>query len=166
MAGDWFSIPQVALKAGVSDNSVRRYIQRFPAFFPGRVFDGVTKYPSETVRIVTRVTALYKSGMGRAEVQAALTEEFPATITTSPDESSTTLPAMPMELLERMTLAMEGVADQRRQLGALAQENAGLRERVERLEAMLTKADSQALGSNQVKRSWLSRLFRGAEYVE
>ena len=161
MAGDWLSIPQVALKAGVSDNSVRRYIQRFPAFFPGRVFDGVVKYPAETIRIVTRVTELYKSGCGRAEVQAALAEEFPATITPAEDVApATTLPAMPLELLERMTLAMEGVADQKQRLDALALENAGLRERVERLEAMLTAGNQ--VERNQAKGSWWQRLIPGS----
>jgi len=136
MADDWLSVPQVATRAGVSDNTVRRYIGRFPVYFAGKVFDGVMRYPVETAEVVAKISALYQSGSSRGDIEQALTKEFPATHEPTPDSLATTPPPLTAPLMARMVEALEGLTDQKRQLEDLARENADLRARVARLEQL------------------------------
>jgi hypothetical protein len=149
MADDWLSIPQIAARSGVSDNTVRRYISRFPAYFAGKAFDGVTKYPSDTAVLVARISALYHTGRGRNDVEQALAEEFQATHEPMPDSPATTQPPAPAALMERMVEALEALTDQKHQLETLARENVALRERVTHLEALVKGPTIEAARSPQ-----------------
>lgn len=149
MADDWLSIPQIAARSGVSDNTVRRYISRFPAYFAGKAFDGVTKYPSDTAVLVARISALYQTGRGRNDVEQALAEEFQATHEPMPDSPATTQPPAPAALMERMVEALEALTDQKHQLETLARENVALQKRVAHLETLVKGPAIEAARSPQ-----------------
>ncbi len=138
VADDWLSIPQIAAVAKVADNTVRRYIGRFPAYFSGKVTDGVMRYPAEVVAAVIRIAELYQTGSTRTEVERILAEEFTATHEPMTDMPATTPAVSAVAVMERMAVALEGLADQKRQIEALAQENQDLKDRVARLETALS----------------------------
>lgn len=73
---DFLSVPQMASKIKMSDNAVRRYINRFPEFFSSRVTGGVKKYPENTVKLLERIAGLYKEGKKREQIRDYLKSEF------------------------------------------------------------------------------------------
>ena len=77
MQVEYYSIPQLVIKTGICDNTIRRYSRRFPEFFVPRVIDGVKRYHEKIEDLVKRVYHMYtEEGKQRREVKAMLESEF------------------------------------------------------------------------------------------
>ena len=61
---EFMSVPKIAIRTGMVENMVRRYIARFPEFFTYRVSEGVKRYPPEAVEVINRISDLYQEGKG------------------------------------------------------------------------------------------------------
>jgi excisionase family DNA binding protein len=77
----WFSIPELAREIGTSDNTVRRYIKRFPDFFHSKTFGGVDKYQTDTLDTLKFIYEQYKfNGKTREEIRQELHLKYGHTI--------------------------------------------------------------------------------------
>lgn len=142
MSDNWLSIPQLAAKIGTSDNTVRRYIKRFPDFFFSKTIDGVKKYPKETIKLLLRITTLYQDGKGRTKIGEILQSEYPQTIDVTETDPANNMPIpsnqMPPEILpsiksiigETLGNTLQIMADQKTRIEQLEKDNRALHERL------------------------------------
>jgi DNA-binding transcriptional MerR regulator len=79
---EWLSIPELARKIGTADNTVRRYLKRFPDYFYCQTVGGIKRFSPETVEILKYIFNLYhQKGKSREEVNQALQLKYGNTIT-------------------------------------------------------------------------------------
>lgn len=106
----------------IPGSTLRRYVERFPRFFPGKTVDRVRRFSPEVVEVLNRVHALYQEGRRTEEVAGILALEVSATYeipTIATD--ATTLPTARQEpgdavaflapILDRLATALERIAD-------------------------------------------------------
>jgi len=160
---EYLSIPQIAVEVGGSDNLVRRYSQRFPEFFTGRVVDGVMKYPSSTVDMVEHIKSLYEKGKSRSEIRDILYSRYNPTIELqkagTPPDTFDTMPTPrrdPVADIQKViagaiTEAVQSISDQKAEITEL-------RTRLAELEAKMEKI-SKNEKAEQKSRSWIDKLF-------
>lgn len=136
MAGDWFTIAEIAQQAQIPENSARRYAQTFSAFLPTKVWGRVKKYTPDAVGILMHVAALYQDGASTPEIRERLQQEYPQTIvSTKESESSrvpTTMPS-PLMILSTVTRIAEKIDEQRQEIVTLRREVESLREQHEEM---------------------------------
>lgn len=76
---EYMTIPKLAQKIGLSDNTVRRYIKNYPRFFRKEIIDGWEQYPvEETLPLIKRINEISQAGKRRIDVVADLEKEFEA----------------------------------------------------------------------------------------
>ncbi len=160
---EYLSIPQIAVEVGGSDNLVRRYSQRFPEFFTGRVVDGVMKFPPSTVDMVEHIKALYEKGKSRTEIRDILYSEYHPTIelkkSVAPPDTFDTMPTPrrdPVADIQKViagaiTEAVQSISDQKAEITEL-------RNRLAELEAKMEKMSKNGK-AEQKSRSWIDKLF-------
>ena len=143
---------ELATKTGLPAQTLRRYAKEFAPWLPTSRAGRAIQFQAEAVEVVETIRAAFEQGKTTPEVRDILGKTVPATINLDFDQPQDA-PAIPASggdqvalagMLERIAVAMERqaqtnelMADQRRQLDALAQENADLRERVARLESLV-----------------------------
>ncbi|ACN18038.1 hypothetical protein HRM2_p00520 (plasmid) [Desulforapulum autotrophicum HRM2] len=63
------SIPQIADKLKISDNTVRRYMKRFKDCLPSPIKVGIVyKYPENTIELIGKIYTWYERGMSKNEI--------------------------------------------------------------------------------------------------
>lgn len=160
---DYLSIPQIATEVGGSDNLVRRYSQRFPDFFSGRIVDGVMKYPPSTVEMVERIKSLYENGKSRTEIKDILWTQYPPPIdgkkgvtlniapSAIPKPYRDTVADIQKIIAGAITDAVQSLSDQKAEITEL-------RTRLAELEAKMEKMSKNG-NAKPKKRSWFRKLF-------
>lgn len=84
---EWLSIPELARKIGTADNTVRRYLKRFPDYFYCQTVGGIKRFSPETLEILRHIFNLYhQKGKTREEVNQALRLKYGNTITIEPSK--------------------------------------------------------------------------------
>jgi len=79
---EWLSIPELARKVGTADNTIRRYLKRFPDYFYCQTIGGIKRFSPETLDILKHIFNLYhQKGKTREEVNQALQLKYGNTIT-------------------------------------------------------------------------------------
>lgn len=74
---EYMTIPKMARELDLSDNTVRRYIKRYPQFFQKTMIDRWEQYPVDpSLRLIRRISEISESGKRRSEVLAVLESEF------------------------------------------------------------------------------------------
>ena len=106
----------------IPGSTLRRYVERFPKFLPGKTVDRVRRFSPEVVEVLNRVHALYQEGKRTEEVAGILALEAVATYDLPPvTTDATTVPTPPEvqgealaylgPILERLAVALERIAD-------------------------------------------------------
>lgn len=125
----------------IPGSTLRRYVERFPKFLPGKTVDRVRRFSPEVVEVLNRVHALYQEGKRTEEVAGILALEAVATYDLPPvTTDATTVPTPPEvqgealaylgPILERLAVALERIADNG------ARQAAAVEARLARLEAL------------------------------
>jgi predicted transcriptional regulator len=71
------TIPKLAQRCDLSDNTVRRYIKNYPQFFKSEIIDGWEQFETEyTLKLIARINEVCAAGKRRAEVVKELEKEF------------------------------------------------------------------------------------------
>lgn len=84
---EYLSIPQMAAKLGISDNTVRRYVKRFKDCLPSPVKAGIVfKYPESTTEMIRKVYAWYEKGLSKTEIISNLQSGYDDTTPTAPPQ--------------------------------------------------------------------------------
>jgi hypothetical protein len=117
---EYMTIPKLAQKLELSDNTVRRYTKNYPQFFRKEIIDGWEQYPlEEAVALIKRINEISQAGKRRVDVLTDLEKGFE--VVTPMHEKDTELdpgngntqivefgPAS-MAVLKRIATALEGV---------------------------------------------------------
>jgi len=119
---EYMTVPKLAQKLGLSDNTVRRYTKNYPQFFRPEMREGWECFPvEESLKVIQRINETSAAGKRRSEVVAELEKEFPAVYpvpaeTASPDPASglsgqIEFGPKSMAVLLRIADALERIAD-------------------------------------------------------
>ena len=76
---EYATVPKLAQKLGLSDNTVRRYTKNYPQFFrPETREEGWEYFPvEESLKVIRRINEISAAGKRRNDVVAELEKEFP-----------------------------------------------------------------------------------------
>jgi len=137
---DLLGFKELEARTRIPGSTIRRYVERFPRYLPGRTVDRVKRFSPELVEVFQRVHGLYQEGRRTEEIAGILALEAVATFDIPTDATdATTIPtpaAMPdavayfAPILERLTAALERIADNG------ARHAAAVEARLSRLEAI------------------------------
>jgi hypothetical protein len=117
---EYMTIPKLAQKIGLCDNTVRRYIKNYPRFFRKEIIDGWEQYPvEETLPLIKRINEISQAGKRRIDVVTDLEKEFEVVIPMDEKDAEVTInnnstqvvefgPAS-MAVLNRIARALEAV---------------------------------------------------------
>jgi len=84
---EYLSIPQIADKLKISDNTVRRYMKRFKDCLPSPVKAGIVyKYPETTTDLIGKIYAWYEQGLSKTEIIGNIQTGDDDTISTAPPQ--------------------------------------------------------------------------------
>lgn len=117
----YMTIPQLARKAKLSDNTVRRYVKNYGEFFQKKTIENWSQYPVvDSLKVIRRISEISTAGKRRAEVVSQLKEEefIIYEEAKASDESGGNgaeqieFGPKSMELLERIAGALERIAEQ------------------------------------------------------
>lgn len=137
---DLLGFKELEGRTRIPGSTIRRYVERFPRYLPGRTVDRVKRFSPELVEVFRRIHGLYQEGRRTEEIAGILALEAVATFDIFTDSTNaTTIPtpaAMPdavaylAPILERLTVALERIADNG------ARHAAAVEARLSRLEAI------------------------------
>lgn len=166
---NWYSVQEVCEKTGLSDSSVRRYLQRHKRFLKTRYQGRVVQIAEESLPVMEKIRQFYiELGWNRERVEEALAETYSMAIVVGEDQRGPVTVGQTLEDVQQM----------RHILWKLAEENRMLRNRfddvVEKLEekekedathwAYLEQEfrevrESLTRVEKYGRKSWLERLF-------
>ena len=113
---------------GIPSTTARRYAKRFPTFLPCRVVDRSARFKPDAVGTFKRIHELFTAGSRAEEIAEILANEVPqlhdvaghvATVATAATGSEA---ALLLPMLERLTLAVERLAEVQAETVALLRE--------------------------------------------
>lgn len=74
---NFLTIPKLAQRLQISDNTVRRYVKNYPMFFDGQMIDGWEQFEEEyTLTLIKRIGEVCAAGKRRSDVIEELKKEF------------------------------------------------------------------------------------------
>ena len=167
------SIADISRHFSLPESTTRYYCKRFAAFIPSVGEGRRRRYRPETLEVIAAILEQMRKSRTAASVENALLARFPrnALAVSKPEPCLTQaehpvaelLPAAALRLLERQTLALEGIAqlihlviERLPQPGMMlpetAQENQQLRKDVENLRVLLHASEKTAGGPGPAAR--------------
>ncbi|MEZ4529068.1 MAG: hypothetical protein R2941_24410 [Desulfobacterales bacterium] len=120
---EYMTVPKLAQKLELSDNTVRRYTKNYPQFFRPEMREGWEYFPvEESLKVIRRINEISAAGKRRSEVVAELEKDFPVVRPVSTGEDTDSDPdgglsgqiefgPKSMALLIRMADALERIAE-------------------------------------------------------
>jgi DNA-binding transcriptional MerR regulator len=164
---EWLSIPELARKVGTADNTIRRYLKRFPDYFYCQTIGGIKRFSPETLDILKHIFNLYhQKGKTREEVNQALQLKYGNTITIeaskklvneekAPYGTNTSLPVILPEIsrladsFEKIAAALEIISGTRSQPAVMENQS------IENKELLSDKETAEFLGlTTRTLREW------------
>lgn len=73
-------IAELAERAGIAENTARRYVRRFAVFFPARRDGRCLRYPAECAARLARIKALYAQGLTADDIFRLLHQDVAETL--------------------------------------------------------------------------------------
>ncbi|WP_302737587.1 MerR family transcriptional regulator [uncultured Desulfovibrio sp.] len=175
------SIADISRHFSLPESTTRYYCKRFAAFIPSVGEGRRRRYRSETLEVIAAILEQMRKSRTAASVENALLARFPrnALAVSKPEPCLTQaehpvaelLPAAALRLLERQTLALEGIAqlihlviERLPQPGMMlpetAQENQQLRKDVENLRVLLHASEKTQQADLDQLREWMTKVIR------
>lgn len=163
---EFLTVAQIAQQLSLAENTTRRYMKLFRDFIPVQQNGRISKYPSESLEMVSRIAAMYQEGLSTQDIQQRLKRSRTRVIDVQPEpaESSPVLSVI-SEQLERQQLLIESLAERLDKQQAYIEENLNrrdqqlmtvLREIMERKQIAATAEEPQPATNPQAqpKRRW------------
>lgn len=175
------SIADISRHFSLPESTTRYYCKRFAAFVPSVGEGRRRRYRPETLEVIAAILEQMRKSRTAASVENALLARFPrnALAVSKPEPCLTQaehpvaelLPAAALRLLERQTLALEGIAqlihlviERLPQSGMMlpetAQENQQLRKDVENLRVLLHASEKTQQADLDQLREWMTKVIR------
>lgn len=175
------SIADISRHFSLPESTTRYYCKRFAAFIPSVGEGRRRRYRPETLEVIAAILEQMRKSRTAASVENALLARFPrnALAVSKPEPCLTQaehpvaelLPAAALRLLERQTLALEGIAqlihlviERLPQPGMMlpetAQENQQLRKDVENLRVLLHASEKTQQADLDQLREWMTKVIR------
>jgi len=86
---EYMTMPKLAQKLGLSDNTVRRYTKKYPQFFRPEIRNGWECFPvEESMKLIRRINDISAAGKRKGEVVAELEKEFPVVGSALPEKDT------------------------------------------------------------------------------
>ena len=175
------SIADISRHFSLPESTTRYYCKRFAAFIPSVGEGRRRRYRPETLEVIAAILEQMRKSRTAASVENALLARFPrnALAVSKPEPCLTQaehpvaelLPAAALQVLERQTLALEGIAqlihlviERLPQPGIMlpetAQENQQLRKDVENLRVLLHASEKNQQADLDQLREWMTKVIR------
>lgn len=175
------SIADISRHFSLPESTTRYYCKRFAAFIPSVGEGRRRRYRPETLEVIAAILEQMRKSRTAASVENALLARFPrnALAVSKPEPCLTQaehpvaelLPAAALRLLERQTLALEGIAklihlvierlpQPGMMLSETAQENQQLRKDVENLRVLLHASEKTQQADLDQLREWMTKVIR------
>jgi len=78
---DLLSIPELAQQLGCADNTVRRYIKRYPEYFHHQISGGIKRFPVTSLDVLKFIADQYTNhGKTKTKLVQALDEKYGHTV--------------------------------------------------------------------------------------
>jgi DNA-binding transcriptional MerR regulator len=167
------SIADISRHFSLPESTARYYCKRFAQYIPG-VGDGRRRrYRRETLDVIEAILGQMQKSRTAVAVEDALEARFPRNAlavqdATPPQEQaqavSAHFPAAALQMLERQTIALEGISQLMHVLverlpKTSEQSAAGLREEVETLRMLLNASEKTQQADLEQLRRWMTRVI-------
>ena len=153
------SIADISRHFSLPESTTRYYCKRFAAFIPSVGEGRRRRYRPETLEVIAAILEQMRKSRTAASVENALLARFPrnALAVSKPEPCLTQaehpvaelLPAAALQLLERQTLALEGIA-----------QLIHLRKDVENLRVLLHASEKNQQADLDQLREWMTKVIR------
>lgn len=175
------SIADISRHFSLPESTTRYYCKRFAAFIPSVGEGRRRRYRPETLEVIAAILEQMQKSRTAASVENALLARFPRNVLAVsklepclPRTEQTVaefLPAAALQLLERQTLALEGIAqlihlviERLPQPGVMSPEtvleNQQLRKDVENLRVLLHASEKTQQADLDQLREWMTKVIR------
>lgn len=175
--GELLSIADIARHFSIPESTARYYCKRFAPFIPCVGEGRRRRYRPETRDVIAVILDEMRKSRTAAAVEGTLTARFPrnvvalSKVTPQVQEAAPLpqmLPTAALRLLERQTLALEGLVGllqgflERHAPTATprADEHEDLRQEVDRLRILLDASEKNQQADLEQLRTWMARLIR------
>ena len=176
-ADELLSIADIARHFALPESTTRYYCKRFASFIPSVGEGRRRRYRPETVEIISTILEEMKKSRTASTVEEALASRYPRNVlalTTDSDmaqENTKMLPGLPvaaLQLMERQTRALEGIAELVRVLvdklspgeNAPSDDHRTLRKDLEDLRILLHASEKTQQADLDQLRSWMARVIQ------
>ncbi|SLM32856.1 hypothetical protein MTBBW1_80199 [Desulfamplus magnetovallimortis] len=107
----YLSIPQIATKLDINENTIRRYITRFSMFFNDiQISDQTEKYAPDAVNIIRDINTCYsKKGLRKDAIIELLGEKYTCKTPSAPETNDNTANGTSMKSLSSDTQALSDI---------------------------------------------------------
>ncbi len=153
MAEQSIGLKEIELTTGIPNSSLRWYAQSFSEFMPVVSQGGkgrALKLKPEAIEVFKVIRVAFDQGKSKGEIREELARRFPINLAPDqPDQLPALHPSPGEDLVNRLTEALEVIADQREEIRRLSILLAHHEDRLKALEAKPTSTP------------WWKRVFRG-----
>ncbi len=174
------SIADISRHFSLPESTTRYYCKRFAAFIPSVGEGRRRRYRRETLDVIAAILEQMQKSRTAAAVEEALQARFPrnALAVSNPEMPAQQLsnpvpdffPTAALQLLERQTLALEGLSDLMRLVverlpladaePAMAEDNLRLHKEVETLRTLLLASEKNQQADLEQLRRWMTRVIQ------
>ena len=177
-ADELLSIADIARHFALPESTTRYYCKRFASFIPSVGEGRRRRYRPETIEIISTILEEMKKSRTASTVEEALASRYPrnvlalATDSEMAQDNTKMLPGLPvaaLQLMERQTRALEGIAELVRVLVAnlspgenapTSDDNRSLRKDLEDLRILLHASEKTQQADLDQLRSWMARVIQ------
>ncbi|MBO4300407.1 MAG: MerR family transcriptional regulator [Desulfovibrio sp.] len=170
------SIADISRHFSLPESTTRYYCKRFSAFVPSVGEGRRRRYRPETLEVIATILEQMQKSRTAAAVEDALHARFPQNAPAIAHQSGApvvteiggnVLPAAALQLMERQTVALEGIAQllhvivqQKNAPSLQADQIDGLRQDVETLRLLLESSEKTQQADLDQLRSWMAKVIQ------
>lgn len=174
------SIADISRHFSLPESTTRYYCKRFAAFIPSVGEGRRRRYRRETLDVIAAILEQMQKSRTAAAVEEALQAQFPRNALAVSNEHMPTpqaanptpdfFPTAALQLLERQTVALEGLSDLMRLVverlplanaaPALTEDNTRLHKEVETLRTLLLASEKTQQADLEQLRRWMTRVIQ------
>ena len=170
------SIADISRHFSLPESTTRYYCKRFSAFVPSVGEGRRRRYRPETLEVIATILEQMQKSRTAAAVEDALHARFPQNAPAIAHQSGAAvvteiggnvLPAAALQLMERQTVALEGIAQllhvivqQKNAPSLQADQIDGLRQDVETLRLLLESSEKTQQADLDQLRSWMAKVIQ------
>lgn len=150
----YHTIPDIVQFTGISETTIRRYINTFSDFLEYKQYGRIKKYNGESVDLLKTINNYFSSGKTTQEIFEILDRDNDRIIemptdnhitTMTPQEQFLKMAEMQTEAFKQIAAAIEKISEQENTINNLKQEIQCLREQQQEQESHINNRDKEIL---------------------